>query len=74
MTWRHRERAVAFSSGMGAAAGLLFHRLASGDHLVVSDEAYAGVAELVRDTLAKLKIEVSPADLADQAMAAGSKP
>ena len=59
------QRAVAFSSGMGAAAGLLFHRLASGDHLVVGDVAYAGVAELVRGTLAKLKIEVSPADLAD---------
>jgi methionine-gamma-lyase len=59
------EKAVAFSSGMGAAAGLLFHRLASGDHLVVSDVAYAGVAELVRGTLAKLNIEVSPADLAD---------
>lgn len=59
------ETAVAFSSGMGAAAGLLFHRLASGDHLVVSDVAYAGVAELVRGTLAKLKIEVSPADLSD---------
>ena len=59
------ESAVAFSSGMGAAAALLFYRLASGDHLVVSDVAYAGVAELVRGTLAKLKIEVSPADLAD---------
>ncbi len=59
------QRAVAFSSGMGAAAGLLFHRLASGDHLVVSDVAYAGVAELVRGTLARLKIEVGAADLSD---------
>jgi methionine-gamma-lyase len=59
------ESAVAFGSGMGAAAGLLFHRLAAGDHLVVSDVSYAGVAELLRSTLAKLNIEVSPADLSD---------
>jgi cystathionine beta-lyase/cystathionine gamma-synthase len=59
------EAAIAFSTGMGAAAALLFHRLGAGDHLVVSDVAYAGVAELVRDTLTKLHIEVSPADLSD---------
>jgi methionine-gamma-lyase len=59
------EMAVAFSTGMGAAAGLLLHRLAAGDHLVVSDVAYAGVAELVRNTLTKLRIEVGPADLSD---------
>jgi methionine-gamma-lyase len=59
------EMAVAFGTGMGAAAGLLLHRLAAGDHLVVSDVAYAGVAELVRDTLTKLHIEVSLADLSD---------
>lgn len=59
------EMAVAFGTGMGAAAGLLLHRLAAGDHLVVSDVAYAGVAELVRDTLTKLRIEVTLADLSD---------
>lgn len=59
------ETAVAFATGMGAAAGLLFHRLAAGDHLVVSDVAYAGLAELVRDTLTKLRVEVTPADLSD---------
>lgn len=59
------EMAVAFGTGMGAAAGLLLHRLAAGDHLVISDVAYAGVAELVRDTLTKLGIEVTMADLSD---------
>ena len=59
------EAAVAFSTGMGAATGLLLHRLAVGDHLVVSDVAYAGLAELVRDTLTRLGIEVAPADLSD---------
>jgi cystathionine beta-lyase/cystathionine gamma-synthase len=59
------EMAVAFGTGMGAAAGLLLHRLAAGDHLVISDVAYAGVEELVRDTLTKLHVEVTPADLSD---------
>jgi methionine-gamma-lyase len=47
------EMAVAFSTGMGAATGLLLHRLASGDHLVV------------RDTLTRLGVKVSAADLSD---------
>lgn len=59
------EMAVAFGTGMGAAAGLLLHRLAAGDHLVVSDVTYAGVAELARDTLTKLRVEVTTADLSD---------
>jgi methionine-gamma-lyase len=59
------EAGVAFSSGMAAANGLLFHLLARGDHLVVSDVAYAGVAELTRNTLVKLGIDVTPADLSD---------
>ena len=59
------EMAVAFSTGMGAASGLLLHRLKAGDHLVISDVAYAGVAELVRNTLTRLQIDVSPADLSD---------
>jgi methionine-gamma-lyase len=59
------EAAVAFSTGMAAATALMFHVLKPGDHLLVSDVAYAGVAEVVRDTLAKLGIEVSAADLSD---------
>lgn len=59
------EAGVAFSTGMGAATALLFHVLKAGDHLVVSDVAYAGLAELVRDTLTKLGVEVTPADLSD---------
>jgi cystathionine beta-lyase/cystathionine gamma-synthase len=59
------ESAITFSTGMAATAALLLHLLASGDHMVVSDVAYAGVAELVRDTLAKLGVEISVADLSD---------
>lgn len=59
------ECAVAFSTGMAASVALFFHLLKAGDHLVVSDVAYAGVAEVVRDTLVKLGVNVTPADLSD---------
>jgi len=59
------EDAVAFGSGMAAASGLLFGLLAAGDHLLVSDVSYAGVAELARETLPRLGIQVSTVDLAD---------
>jgi methionine-gamma-lyase len=57
------EAAVAFASGMAAATALFVHQLAPGDHLIVSDVAYAGVSELVRQTLPKLGIQVEPVDL-----------
>jgi methionine-gamma-lyase len=59
------EAAVAFGSGMAATTALLLHTLKAGDHLVVGDVGYAGVAELVRDTLPKLGIDVEPVDLTD---------
>jgi cystathionine beta-lyase/cystathionine gamma-synthase len=59
------EAAVAFGSGMAATTALLLHELKAGDHLIVGDVTYAGVAELVRDTLPRLGIEVEPVDLAD---------
>lgn len=59
------EAAVAFGSGMAATAGLFLHLLKPGDHLVASDVCYAGVAEMVRDKLPALGIEVTPADLSD---------
>ena len=59
------EMAVAFASGMAAATALFLHCLQAGDHIIVSDVAYAGVAELVRQTLPKLGIEISTVDLSD---------
>ncbi len=61
------EAAIAFSTGMAATSALLFHRLKGGDHLIVSDVAYAGVAELVHDTLPGLGVSVSMVDLSDLA-------
>ena len=45
-------------------------RLSQGDHLVISDTNYVGTAELVRDTLPRFGIEVTPVDMSDLAMVA----
>ncbi len=59
------EAAIAFGSGMAATIALLMHLLRAGDRLVVSDVTYAGVAELVRDALRKLNVQVTPVDFSD---------
>jgi len=59
------EACVAFGSGMAAVLALFLHLLKSGDRIVVSDVAYAGVAELARDTLPRLGIAVDTADFSD---------
>ena len=59
------EAAVCFATGMAAAAAILFSKLSSGDHLVLSDVSYAGIAELARDTLPRMGVEVSTVDGSD---------
>jgi len=59
------EDALCFGSGMAAASGLLLGTLKSGDHLVLSDVCYAGVAELARDTLPGFGIQVTVANFSD---------
>jgi methionine-gamma-lyase len=59
------EDAVAFGSGMAAATGLLLHTLKTGDHAVISDVAYVGVAEFAHDILPKLGIDVTFVDTSD---------
>jgi methionine-gamma-lyase len=66
------EAASAFASGMAAASAILFAELSSGDHLVVSDVAYAGIAELTRDTLPRLGVAVSKVDTSDLDALAGA--
>ena len=61
------EACLCFGSGMAAAAGVLLSLLSAGDHIVMSDTNYAGVAELGRDTLPRLGIDVSFADTSDPA-------
>jgi methionine-gamma-lyase len=69
------EAALCFASGMAASHALLAGRLSAGDHLVISDSNYVGTAELVRDSLPRWGIEVTPVDTSDAAdVAAAIRP
>ncbi|MCY3612180.1 MAG: aminotransferase class I/II-fold pyridoxal phosphate-dependent enzyme [Gemmatimonadetes bacterium] len=59
------EACLCFGSGMAAATGVLLSLLGRGDHVVMSDTNYAGVAELGRDTLPRMGIGVSFVDVSD---------
>lgn len=54
------ESCVCFASGMAAGAAILLSTLSAGDHLVISDVCYPGVAELARDTLPRFGVAVTP--------------
>jgi len=54
-----------YASGMAASSALMLGRLSQGDHLVISDTNYVGTAELVRDTLPRFGIAVTPVDMSD---------
>lgn len=56
------EAAVSFASGMAAVSALFLARLKAGDHLVLSDVCYAGVAEFAHQTLENLGIAVTAVD------------
>lgn len=66
------EACLCFGSGMAAASGLVFSLLSAGDHMVMSDTNYAGVAELARDTLPRLGVDVSFADASEPANVAAA--
>ena len=57
------ESALAFASGVAAAHAVICGRLSKGDHLIIPDANYVGIAELARDTLPRFGIEVTYADL-----------
>ena len=59
------EACLCFGSGMAAAAGVLFSLLSAGDHVIMSDTNYAGVAELGRDTLHRMGIAATFVDASD---------
>jgi cystathionine gamma-synthase/methionine-gamma-lyase len=56
------EAALSFGSGMGAITGLFAGVLKAGDHLVLSDVCYAGVAEYARHGLSRQGVDVTFAD------------
>ena len=55
--------ALCFGSGIAAAHAVICGRLSRGDHLIVPDANYVGIAELARDTLPRYGIEVSYVDV-----------
>lgn len=58
------EAALCFGSGVAAAHALICGRLSRGDHLIIPEANYVGIAELARDTLPRFGIEVSCVDVA----------
>ncbi len=69
------EACLATASGMAAATAIFLTFLSAGDHCIVSDVSYAGVAELARDTLPRLGIAVSTVNMSDPgAVAAALRP
>jgi methionine-gamma-lyase len=59
------ETAVAFASGMSSIAALLFHTLKAGDHAVISDVAYAALAEMTNEMIPALGIEITKVNTSD---------
>lgn len=59
------EACIAFGSGMAAISALFLHTMSAGDHLVMSDVAYAAAAEMTNELLPRLRIEVTKANLSD---------
>lgn len=69
------EAALTFGSGMGAITTLFHDRLQAGDHLVLSDVCYAGVAEYAHHALPRAGINVTTVDTSDpQKVAAAMRP
>jgi cystathionine beta-lyase/cystathionine gamma-synthase len=69
------EACLCTASGMAAASAIFLTLLSAGDHVIVSDVSYAGVAELARDTLPRFGIDVSLVDMTDlAAVAAAMRP
>ena len=67
--------AVVYASGMAAISALFFARLRAGDHLIIPDVCYAGVAELAHDVLSRFGIAVSVVDMSNaDAVAAAIRP
>lgn len=59
------EGCIAFASGMAAVTALFLQTLRTGDHVVVSDVAYAATAELTNEFLPRLGIDVTKANLSN---------
>jgi len=56
--------AIAFASGM-AASNAVFQAMSSGDHLLLADDTYFGVRELVMDIFSRWGLEYTLVDMTD---------
>ena len=54
--------AIACGSGMGALASLIFTYLQAGDHVVIGDCLYGCSDLLIRQTMPKFQVDVTPVD------------
>ena len=69
------ESALAFGSGVAASHAVIAGRLSKGDHLLMPEANYVGIAELARDTLPRFGIETSFVDTSNaEAVAAAIRP
>jgi methionine-gamma-lyase len=69
------EAGMCFASGMAAISALFTHVLRPGDHLIMSDVAYAGASELVNSSVPRGGVEVTRVDLSDvEALRAALRP
>jgi methionine-gamma-lyase len=59
------ESAIAFASGMAAITALLLHTLRSGNHAIISDVAYAALAEMTNEMIPGLDISITKVNTAD---------
>lgn len=66
------EDCLCLASGMAAANAIFLTFLSAGDHAVISDVSYAGVAELVRETLPRFGIDITLVDMSDLDAVAGA--
>ncbi|SFK82471.1 trans-sulfuration enzyme family protein [Shimia haliotis] len=66
------EDCLCVASGMAAATAIFLTFLSAGDHAIVSDVSYAGVAELARDTLPRFGIAVDTVNMSDPAAVAAA--
>jgi len=53
------EACACYGSGMAAASAILLSLLSSGDHVILPDVCYAGIAELGRDTMPRFGVSVT---------------
>jgi cystathionine beta-lyase/cystathionine gamma-synthase len=69
------ESALAFGSGVAASHAVIAGRLSKGEHLLMPEANYVGIAELARDTLPRFGIETSFVDTSNtMAVAAAIRP